>query len=75
MNSQTLQSELSSLIQESKRKQSDLRNVSSPMVNDCFEKELISGQAAEHSLGELKSLPSTSETQLAAGLFSNAEVG
>ncbi|KAM5470176.1 Endocytosis and vacuole integrity protein [Microsporum audouinii] len=50
MTSNTLQAELSNLIQESKRKHSDLRN------------------AAEQSLAELKALPSTSESQLAADL-------
>ena len=68
MNSQTLQVQLSSLIQESKRKHSDLRNVSTTIVGEDLGSELTPQQAAEHSLGELKSLPSTSETQVAAGL-------
>ncbi|EZF32770.1 hypothetical protein H101_03643 [Trichophyton interdigitale H6] len=50
MTSNNLQAELSNLIQESKRKHSDLKN------------------AAEQSLAELKALPSTSESQLAADL-------
>ncbi|KAE8151857.1 endosomal peripheral membrane protein [Aspergillus avenaceus] len=50
MSSQLLQTELLNLIQESKRKNSDLRH------------------AAEHSLNELKALPSTSESQIAADL-------
>ncbi|KAE8352819.1 hypothetical protein BDV28DRAFT_119843 [Aspergillus coremiiformis] len=50
MSSQFLQTELLSLIQESKRKNSDLRH------------------AAEESLNELKALPSTSESQVAADL-------
>ncbi|KAF9887806.1 hypothetical protein FE257_009612 [Aspergillus nanangensis] len=50
MSSQFLQAELLNLIQESKRKHSDLRN------------------AAEESLNELKGLPSTSESQIAADL-------
>lgn len=44
-----LSNELSSLISDSKRRNTDLRN------------------AAERSLQELKSLPSTSEQQVAAG--------
>ncbi|KAK2791130.1 hypothetical protein FQN52_005086 [Onygenales sp. PD_12] len=51
MTSHILQTELSNLIQESKRKNSDLKH------------------AAEESLGELKSLPSTSEAQLAGGVI------
>ncbi|PGH16246.1 hypothetical protein AJ80_05269 [Polytolypa hystricis UAMH7299] len=50
MTSSILQTELSNLIQESKRKNPDLKN------------------AAEHSLNDLKALPSTSEAQLAADL-------
>ncbi|KAE8375125.1 hypothetical protein BDV26DRAFT_295316 [Aspergillus bertholletiae] len=50
MSSQLLQTELLNLIQESKRKNSDLRH------------------AAEESLNELKALPSTSESQIAADL-------
>ncbi|KAE8133006.1 hypothetical protein BDV38DRAFT_196523 [Aspergillus pseudotamarii] len=50
MSSQLLQTELLNLIQESKRKNSDLR------------------RAAEESLNELKALPSTSESQIAADL-------
>ncbi|KAB8258222.1 hypothetical protein BDV32DRAFT_126038 [Aspergillus pseudonomiae] len=50
MSSQLLQTELLNLIQESKRKNSDLRH------------------AAEASLNELKALPSTSESQIAADL-------
>ncbi|KAK2880688.1 hypothetical protein FQN49_000457 [Arthroderma sp. PD_2] len=50
MTTNTLQADLSNLIQESKRKHSDLKN------------------AAEQSLSELKALPSTSESQLAADL-------
>ncbi|KZF22311.1 endosomal peripheral membrane protein [Xylona heveae TC161] len=50
MTAQILSSELSNLIQESKRKNSELRH------------------AAEESLTQLKALPSTSETQLAADL-------
>ncbi|KAI9846108.1 MAG: hypothetical protein M1837_004364 [Sclerophora amabilis] len=50
MTAQILSSELANLIQESKRRNPELRN------------------AAENSLEELKSLPSTSETQLAADL-------
>ncbi|KAI9814424.1 MAG: hypothetical protein M1827_003280 [Pycnora praestabilis] len=50
MTAQILTSELANLIQDSKRKNSELRN------------------AAEKSLSDLKALPSTSETQLAAGL-------
>ncbi|KAL2360320.1 hypothetical protein RJZ56_006819 [Blastomyces dermatitidis] len=51
MTSHILQTELSNLIQESKRKNANLKN------------------AAEQSLTELKGLPSTSETQLAADLI------
>ncbi|KAF2145821.1 uncharacterized protein K452DRAFT_265191 [Aplosporella prunicola CBS 121167] len=54
MTAQILSSELTNLIQESKRKNSDLRN------------------AADKSLQELKSLPSTSEAQLAADLHRRA---
>jgi hypothetical protein len=50
MTAQILASELGSLIQDSKRKNSELRN------------------AAEKALQDLKSLPVTSETQLAAGM-------
>ncbi|KAH8428119.1 putative endosomal peripheral membrane protein (Mon2) [Aspergillus melleus] len=50
MSSQLLQAELLNLIQESKRKNADLRH------------------AAEESLNELKSLPSTSEAQISADL-------
>ncbi|KAI9735199.1 MAG: hypothetical protein M1834_001789 [Cirrosporium novae-zelandiae] len=50
MSAQVLTTELSNLIQESRRKHGDLR------------------AAAEKSLQDIKALPSTSETQLAAGL-------
>ena len=49
MTAQILAAELGNLVQESKRKNSELRN------------------AAEQSLQDLKSLPQTSEAQLAAG--------
>ncbi|KAF2496350.1 hypothetical protein BU16DRAFT_460741 [Lophium mytilinum] len=50
MTAQILSSELANLIQDSKRKNTELRNVS------------------EKALQDLKALPATSETQLAAGL-------
>lgn len=49
MSGQALQAELTSLAQEAKRKNPEIRT------------------AAEKSLQDLKSLPSTSEQQLAAG--------
>ncbi|GME34657.1 Armadillo-like helical protein [Neofusicoccum parvum] len=51
MTSQILSSELANLVNESKRKNPDLRN------------------AADKSLQDLRSLPSTSEAQLAAGWY------
>lgn len=50
MTAQILAAELANLIQDSKRKNTELRN------------------AAEKSLQDLKSLPNTSEAQLAAGM-------
>ncbi len=75
MTAQILASELGNLIQESKRKHSDLRNVSEAYAAllHLFPFALANRtiQAAERSLDELKSLRSTSEAQIAAGEFSH----
>jgi hypothetical protein len=57
MTAQILASELGTLIQDSKRKNSELRS------------------AAEKALQDLKSLPVTSEIQLAAGMHSRSMRG
>lgn len=68
MTAQVLSAELTNLIQESKRKNSELRNVGFQRVESPSPSTLISTlKAAEKSLQDLKSLPSTSEEQLAAG--------
>jgi hypothetical protein len=65
MTAQILASELTNLIQESKRKHIDLRNVS--LRVSPFWPLLTSYEAAEKSMEELKGLRSTSEAQIAAG--------
>ena len=67
MTAQILASELGNLIQESKRKHADLRNVSL-CIRICLCGRLANMcKAAEKSLEELKGLRSTSEAQIAAG--------
>lgn len=67
MTAQVLASELSSLVQESKRKNPEIRTVR--LENNMFQVFPADGsQAAEKSLNDLKSLPQTSEAQLSAGL-------
>ena len=70
MATQTLISELTNLIQESKRKHTELRNVGI-WVYEYMRLHYVYSwppwQAAEKSLEELKALRSTSEAQIAAG--------
>ena len=68
MTSSLLISELSALIQDSKRKFPELKNVCIWAVLSLVS-VLTVYEAAEKSLNELKSLSNTSETQLAAGDF------
>lgn len=66
MTAQLLASELSSLVQESKRKNQEIRAVRfGDNTIRIFPADL--SQAAEKSLNDLKSLPQTSEAQLSAG--------
>ncbi len=67
MAAQVLHTELASLVQESKKKYPDLRNVPLPIPYKAAYSNQFSTQAAESSLNELKALPNTSEAQLAAG--------
>lgn len=82
MTAQLLASELSNLIQESKRKHNDLRQVPRPpfllSFLSCLSRLLVVGfpipvfftdtsQAAEKSLDELKSLKTTTEAQIGSG--------
>ncbi|KAJ5440935.1 hypothetical protein N7491_003341 [Penicillium cf. griseofulvum] len=67
MSSQFLQTEIANLIHESRRKNSDLRNVGYHSLDTIRHGTLTRNcQAAEQSLNELKALPSTSEAQIAA---------
>lgn len=68
MSSQFLQTELANLIHESRRKNADLRTVSSSLLGHLPRPDIDQKiQAAEQSLNELKALPSTSEAQISAG--------
>lgn len=81
MTAQLLASELSNLIQESKRKHNDLRQVPRLLflsLPSFFSSLLVAGvsnscvftdtsQAAEKSLDELKSLKTTTEAQIGSG--------
>jgi hypothetical protein len=60
-------SELTNLIQESKRKNQELKHVSPHEANEGF-KLTNCNQAAETSLTELKGFPTTSEKQIASGV-------
>ncbi len=76
MTAQLLTSELSTLIQETKRKNPELRSVRCEILN-CRKRRKTDGnvQAAEKSLTDLRSLPRTSEAQIAAGLsFQNSSI-
>lgn len=67
MTAQLLTNELSSLIQESKRRNQDLRNVShSVILGKVYNAEFQ--KAAEKSLAEIKALLNRSEAQLASGM-------
>lgn len=66
MSGQALQAELTSLAQEAKRKNPEIRTVCGidcVLGNTCSD----AVQAAEKSLQDLKSITVTSEAQLAAG--------
>jgi hypothetical protein len=85
MTSQLLASELANLIQESKRKHNDLRQVRNiaPLLRTVPElqngaatppplpptADLTDKQAADKSLDELRSLKTSSEAQTAEGVF------
>ena len=66
MTSSLLLSELSALVQDSKRKFPELKSVSIEALSSSCQ-SLNSYEAAEKSLNELKSLSNISEHQLAAG--------
>lgn len=72
MTAQILASELGNLIQESKRKNNDLRIVSLCTAFGSRPCTNSSDKAAEKSLEELKSLRTTSEAQISAGRISQA---
>ena len=76
MSFQLLANELSTLIQESKRKNIDLRNARNVyLVSHPDVVRWLLKQAAEKSLTDLKALPNTSESQLAAGQLHNRCLG
>lgn len=74
MTAQILTSELSNLIQESKRKNSELRNVCVPIIKCPAVLISTHHQAAEKSLDDLKGLRVTSEAQIAAGRSSHLSI-